>query len=96
LVLTNHFRLHNSPVRCARFEKITAGLELLEEAHKPIGLLEARKLMMSAEQFVAAHTVYFFPGKLELDVALTKDNVLSPRAVPTAFTLKELLSFSGR
>jgi len=90
LVLTNHFRLHNQPVACERFEKITAGLAALEKDRRPIGLLEARKLMMAAEQFVAAHTVYFFPDKLELYIALSRENVISPRAVPVEFTLREL------
>ena len=53
--------------------------------------MEARKLLMSAEQPVAAHSVYFFPDKLELQIALTKNNIMSPRVAPVEFSMKELM-----
>jgi hypothetical protein len=91
LVLTNHMRVRSKPVACGRFSKISEGLDLLEKASRPIGLMEARKLLMAAEQPVAAHSIYFFPDRLELDIAITNGNVMSPRVVPTAFTMDELL-----
>jgi len=90
LVLTNHFRIHNGAVACERFKNISGGLELLDKAGKSVGLVEARKLLMSAEQPVAAHTVYFQPDQAKLQIALTRENVMSPRVAPTAFTFKEL------
>ena len=95
LVLTNHFRVRAKPVACERFKNISAGIELLEKAAKPIGLMEARKLLMCAEQPVAAHSVYFFPDRLVLQVALTRNNVMSPRVAPTEFSFKELLKPSA-
>lgn len=91
LVVANHFVVLNKPVDSERFTQISAGLELLRSSGTPIGLVEARKLLMAAEQTVAAHSVYFYPDTLELHVALTRGNVMSPRVVPTAFTFKELL-----
>ena len=90
LVLTNHFRVHNGAIACERFKSISNGLEMLEKAGKSIGIVEARKLMMSSEQPVAAHTVYFQPDQAKLQIALTRENVMSPRVAPTAFTFKEL------
>lgn len=90
LVVTNQFFLLNKPAECGRFKRISDGLELLQKANRPVGMPEARKLLMSAEQFVAAHSVYFFPDKLELQIALTKENIMSPRVAPTPFSLKEL------
>jgi hypothetical protein len=92
LVVTNHFLLRNKPIACKRFACITDGLKLLEDAKRPIGLVECRKLLMSAEQPVAAHSVYFFPDTLKFNVALTKNNVMSPSVAPVAFDLKELLA----
>jgi hypothetical protein len=80
------------PVACKRFESITAGLALLDKENKPIGLLEARKLLMSAEQGIAAHSVYFHPDTMAFDVALTRGNVMSPRVAPTAYTFAELFA----
>lgn len=91
LVLTNHFRVRAKPVACERFKNMTDGLDLLKGARKPIGLTEARKLLMAAEQPVAAHSVYFYPDRLVMQVALTRNNVMSPRVAPTEFSLKELL-----
>jgi len=90
LVLTNHDRVRCPPIACARYTSIMEGLEMLARQGTPIGLMEARKLLMAAEQPVAAHSVYFYPDKLELHVALTRGNVMSPRVAPTAFTWKEL------
>ena len=90
LVVTNHFRVRTGAVACERFKNISNGLELLDKANKPIGLMEARKLLMSAEQPVAAHSVYFFPDRLEFEVSLTKNNVMSPRVAPVEFSMKEL------
>ncbi len=92
LVLTNHYRVRAKPVACARFDKITDGLALLERAQRPIGLVEERKLLMAAEQPIAAHSLYFFPDRRALGVALTQSNIMSPRVVPTMFTLEELLN----
>lgn len=90
LVLTNHFRVRSPPVDCGRFRNMTAAVELLEKSGTPIGLVEARKLLMAAEQPLAAHSVYFYPDKLELHVALTRGNVMSPRVAPVAFEWREL------
>jgi hypothetical protein len=90
LVLTNHDRVRCPPIACARYTSIMEGLEMLARQGTPIGLMDARKLLMAAEQPVAAHSVYFYPDKLELHVALTRGNVMSPRVAPTAFTWKEL------
>jgi hypothetical protein len=92
LVLTNHFRVRSPPVACNRFASITAGVALLDKESKPIGLMEARKLLMSAEQPVAAHSVYFHPDTMALDVAVTRGNVMSPRVAPVAFTWAELFA----
>lgn len=91
LVLTNHFRVLSQPVACARFTSISEGLGLLEKASRPIGVTEARKLLLSAEQPVAAHSVYFFPDRLEMYVSLTRGQVMSPRVAPTMFTFSELM-----
>ena len=85
LILTNHFCVLNHEVKCDRFCAIDAGLNLLLKAHEKIALSEARKLLLSAEQPVGAHSVYFFPDTLELDIALTQQNVMSVRVTPTAF-----------
>ncbi|HYF50464.1 MAG TPA: C45 family autoproteolytic acyltransferase/hydrolase [Planctomycetota bacterium] len=90
LVLTNHFRVHNRAVACERFGSITKGAELLENNGKAVGITEARKLLMSAEQPIAAHSIYFQPDKAMLHVAMTRENVMSPRVAPTAFSFKEL------
>ncbi|MFH0939305.1 MAG: hypothetical protein V1899_08495 [Planctomycetota bacterium] len=90
LVVTNHFLLRCPPLKCDRFEKMTAGLTILKTSGRIIGLSEARKVLMAAEKSVAAHSVYFFPDTRKLHIALTKDNVMSPRVPPTEFTLKEL------
>jgi len=92
IILTNHFCLLNNPTACARCTHISDGLELLEKAQRPVGLSEARKLLKSAEQPVAAHSVYFYPDTLEFHVALTKRNVMSPSVVPTKFTFEELFA----
>jgi len=92
LIVTNHFRALHKPEECARYKSISDGLEMLDKADKKVGLSEARKLLMSAEQPVAAHSVYFFPDTLEFDIALTKDNVMSPHVAPVAFTFAELFS----
>ena len=92
LVLTNHFCVLSAPTECERFAHITSGLTLLQNAKKSIGLSEARKLLKSAEQPVAAHSVYFFPDTLEFYVALTKRNVMSPSVAPTKFTFAELFA----
>lgn len=90
LVLTNYFRVRAPPPQCSRFESMTAALDQLAKSGTPIGLLEARKVLMAAEQPLAAHSVYFFPDKLELHVALTHGNVMSPHVAPAAFTWPEL------
>jgi hypothetical protein len=95
LVLTNHFRLRSPPIPCARFKSITDAAALLQQSGKTIGLTEARKLLMSAEQSVAAHSVYFYPDTMMLHVALTRNNVMSPRVAPTEFTWKELFARNG-
>ena len=92
MVLTNHFCLLNNPTACERCAHITDGLQLLEKAKRSIGLPEARKLLKSAEQPVAAHSVYFLPDTLELHVALSKRNVMSPSVAPTKFTFEELFA----
>lgn len=92
LVLTNHFCVRNAPVECARFSSIQNGIQLLQQASRPLGLTEARKLLLSAEQPVAAHSVYFFPDRLEMQVAITKGNLMSPRIAPTAFSFSELFA----
>jgi hypothetical protein len=91
LVVTNHFRVLNKPVTCDRFTKITDGLELLKKAERKIGQGEAQKLLMAAEQPVAAHSIYFYPDSLEFRIALTKENVMSPHVPPVAFSFKELV-----
>jgi len=91
LVLTNHFCVLSQPVDCVRFTSISGGLTLLENASKKIGLTEARKLLISAEQPVAAHSVYFMPDRMEMHVSLTRGQVMSPRVAPTAFTFSELM-----
>jgi len=90
LVLTNHFRVRNGEVACERFKKISEALDGFAAAGKQVGLTEARKALMSAEQPVAAHSVYFHPDTMVFHLALTHENVMSPRVAPTAFTLKEL------
>jgi hypothetical protein len=90
LVVTNHFRSLHKAEECARYKAISDGLELLDKAGKKIGLPEARKLLMSAEQAVAAHSVYFFPDTLEFDIALTQENVMAPHVAPIAFSFAEL------
>jgi hypothetical protein len=90
MVLTNHFRVRKDAVECDRFKNITSTADLFAQAGKKIGLIEARKLLMSAEQPVAAHSVYFYPDKLGMEVSLTRNNVMSPRVAPTGFTFKEL------
>ena len=90
LVVTNHFCQRRAPVVCERFKNITDGLKLLENAKQRVGLNEARKLLMSAEQPVAAHSVYFYPDTVELHIALTRNNIMSPHVAPTAFSFKEL------
>jgi hypothetical protein len=92
LVVTNHFRLLNKSAECARYKAISDGLELLAKADRKVGLPEARKLLMSAEQPVAAHSVYFFPDTLEFSIALTKDNVMAPHVAPVAFSFAELFA----
>jgi hypothetical protein len=91
LVLTNHFCVRSAPVDCARFTSISNGMELLQKAGKALGITEARKLLLSAEQPVAAHSVYFLPDRLEIQVAITKGNLMSPRIAPTPFAFSELL-----
>ncbi len=90
LVVTNHFRVLCTPVECKRYDNITDGLELLKKASRKIGQGEAQKLLMAAEQPVAAHSVYFYPDTMEFRIALTKENVMSPHVPPTAFTFKAL------
>ncbi|MGD0092028.1 MAG: hypothetical protein ABSE73_19110, partial [Planctomycetota bacterium] len=90
LVLTNHCCVRAPPLECDRFKNMTSALATLEQNGTPIGLLEARKLLMAAELPLAAHSVYFFPDKLELHVALTRGNVMSPRVAPVGFTWEEL------
>ncbi|MCY3019062.1 MAG: C45 family autoproteolytic acyltransferase/hydrolase [Planctomycetota bacterium] len=92
LVVTNHFRVRSKPAPCERYTKICEGLATLEQSGKLIGLLEARKLLMAAEQAIAAHSVYFYPDKLELHVALTRGNIMSPRVTPVALTFEELFA----
>ena len=92
LVLTNHFRVRSPPEICKRFTHITGGLEAFANSDRKVGLIEARKLMMSAEQPVAAHTVYFFPDKREFSVAMTHQNIMSPSVVPMRYTLEELFA----
>jgi len=90
LVVTNHFCVRSPPDKCNRFKNMTEALAMLEKSGTPIGLVEARKVLMSAEQPVAAHSVYFYPDKLELYVALTHGNVMSPRVAPVEFAWQEL------
>ena len=90
LVVTNHFRKLNQPVACERFTALTNGLEAYKSAAKKIGIGEARRLLISAEQPVAAHSIYFFPDTLDFQFAETKDNVMSPHVPPTAFSYKEV------
>src|SRR5207302_343864 len=94
LVLTNHFRVRSAPIECNRFKNITTTVETLLQAGRHIGLNEARKALMSAEQPLAAHSVYFYPDKLEYFVSLTSNNIMSPTVVPVKFTFKEL--FAGQ
>jgi hypothetical protein len=94
LVVTNHFRVLNQPAACERFTHMTEALEAYKKADRKIGVGEARRILMSAEQPVAAHSVYFFPDTLEFQCAETKDNVMSPHVAPTAFSFKEL--FDGK
>jgi hypothetical protein len=90
LVVTNHFRSLNAPVACERYTHMLDGLEAYKKASRPIGIAEARRILMAAEQPVAAHSIYFFPDSLEFQCAETKDNVMSPHVPPTAFSFKEL------
>ena len=90
LVLTNHFRVRNEPDECKRFTSITNGLASFLTSNRTIGVIESRKLLMSAEQPVAAHSVYFFPDKREFYLAYTHNNVMSPSVAPTKFTMDEL------
>jgi hypothetical protein len=92
IVLTNHFCVLSKATECERCAHISEGLDLLEKAKRPIGLSEARKLLKSAEQPVAAHSVYFLPDTLEMYVALSKHNVMSPSVAPTKFTFAELFA----
>ena len=92
LVLTNHFRVRTTPEICTRFTAISGTLAALATANKSIGLIEARKVLMSAEMPLAAHSVYFFPDKLEFYLALTHNNIMSPSVAPTAFSFKELFA----
>ena len=96
LVLTNHFRVRTPPEKCSRFENMVDALETLQHSGTPIGLMEARKLLMAGEQPLAAHSVYFYPDKLELYVALTRGNVMSPRVAPVEFTWQELFAESKK
>jgi hypothetical protein len=91
LVVTNHFLLRNKPVACDRFKCITDGLKLLHDGHRLVGQVEARKLLMAAEQPVAAHSVYFYPDTRKFSVSLTRNNVMSPSVAPVAFDARELL-----
>ncbi|HLX64418.1 MAG TPA: C45 family autoproteolytic acyltransferase/hydrolase [Planctomycetota bacterium] len=90
LVLTNHFCVLNKARECERFSHISDGLGKLAQANVKIGISEARKLLKSAEQPVAAHSAYFFPDSLEFYVALSRRNIMSPSVAPTKFSLKEL------
>ena len=96
LVLTNHFLVRSPPEKCSRFKNMTDALATLEKNGTPVGLLEARKLLMAAEQPLAAHSVYFCPDKLGLYVALTRGNVMSPRVAPVEFTWQELFAKGQR
>ncbi len=92
IVLTNHFCVLNKATDCERCNHINEGLDLLEKAKRGIGMSEARKLLKSAEQPVAAHSVYFLPDTLEFDVAFSKQNVMSPSVAPTKFSFAELFA----
>ena len=94
LIVTNHFRMLNQPVACDRYTHIIDGLEAYKKAGRKIGIAEARRILMSAEQPVAAHSIYFFPDTLEFQFAESKNNVMSPHVPPTAFSFKEL--FDGK
>jgi len=91
LVLTNHFRKRNPPTVCDRFKSINGGVDMLTKSGQAIGLTQARKLLMAAEQPVAAHSIYFFPDTRIMHVALSRGNIMSPRVAPTEFSLIELL-----
>lgn len=92
IVVTNHFCVLNAATDCERCTHITDGIALLEKAKRSIGLSEARKLLKSAEQPVAAHSVYCLPDTLEMYVAISKRNVMSPSVAPTKFTFEELFA----
>lgn len=92
MVLTNHFCVLNKAHECERWTHITEGLTKLNEAKVKIGLSEARKLLKSAEQPVAAHCAYFLPDTMEMYVAISRRNVMAPSVPPTKFTVAELFA----
>lgn len=92
LVVTNHYCVRRAPQSCDRFAQIGLALGLLASQSQPIGVPEARRVLIAGKLAAAAHTLVFEPDDLRMTVSVTRGNVLSPHAAGTTFTLAELFA----
>ena len=91
LVLTNHYCVRAEAQECKRFSSINQAVDLFTQDGKTIGEAEARKILISAEMPLAAHSVVFWPDARTFYVSFTRGNLLSTRAAEKKMELKELL-----
>jgi hypothetical protein len=95
LVVTNHYRERARPVKCDRYDRINEAPAALRKEGKKIDLQIARKILVSAEQTVAAHTLVFWPDDRKLNVSISVGNLLSTRRPGVQLTWQELFTRSA-
>ena len=94
-VLTNHYCLRRAALDCKRYSDIHGVLANMAKEGTPLGVPEARKVLIAGELALAAHTLVFLPDERTLHVALTRGNFLSTRTAGALFTFAELQARSG-
>jgi len=94
LTVTNHYCERARPANCDRFKRIAQAPAALRASGRKIDLQTARRILASAEQAVAAHTLVFWPDDRKLYVSISVGNLLSTRRPGVVFTWKELFARS--